>query len=243
MSFRRISSMAVAISVVTVSVWFLSANAEPPESARVGPNEPDGRLLSQVLPHPFAEFVKRAGSDRQLEESQRDALLAELAAPAPRSGVLLDLLQPRATLNTGGPVTLARTVGAERTAVSGRKGTTLIVAATNVAVPGGVDIASGTPLLFGVVIEQGIILNGGDTSVILQTSSGVELQLDPGWALAIGCKTECGSQCGNGYYSCCWVDNGCCKCGCQANGTTPTTHSCEGGGGPGSTGCSCGVRM
>ncbi len=195
----------------------------------------DTKLLSDALPGQLAQFLQRAGSDRALRGVSPEEL-HNLSAKDADLNLVIKTLAPTALLASRGAVVLGEVVTSTGLAQRA-KGRTLLVAGSRVLLTDGTVVEPGGELSLGDSVENGLVLNAGETEVVLK-SEITQGSFFPGEALLIGCAPACSVTCSSGYYSCCSGANGCAVCGCAANGSGIKCAA----GGPGATACSITAR-
>ena len=230
-----IKGAVIACSALFVFLGIASAGEEKQKQST--------KTVSEVLPPDLAQFVKRAGSDRKLDDNTK-LQLRRLRGYNPDPEMVFDILKPKTRRIISGSRILARVDLPEGLKNTGKEPDALVLAGSVVHLPE-VDIPFGGRLAIGDTVVGGTILNAGPGTLILTIpdAPGIdEIALEPGSALMnSGCARSCSRTCRAGDTACCW-DCGTGEC-CSYCTCVPAGTSCPyGSGGGSSCSVSCGQK-
>jgi hypothetical protein len=193
-------------------------------------------LLSEVLPGPLAQFVKRSGADRRVDDVLAENL-RKIEETEAHVDFVVEVLRPTTVHEASASATLSEELAPKEQATDTKEAQTLLVAGTKVFLSNGEVVQFGAGLFLGDVIEQGLVLNAGDTKIVIAGRRG-PIVLAPGEGVLVGCPRQCSTSCNTGSYACCSEVGGCARCACVLNGTVATCDA----GGPNANACSVVAR-
>ncbi|HUU84346.1 MAG TPA: hypothetical protein VM243_12655 [Phycisphaerae bacterium] len=195
------------------------------------------KLLSDVLPPSLADFIKRSGADRAVDEVAADRL-ESLASGDADAATIVEVFRPTAYTRLSGPVTfIEQAAPAKPGGDAEPQARTLLLAVADVCLSEDAEVAYGEELHLGDVVKAGAVLNAGQTAVLVETAFEELIVLPAGGVIVGRCLTECSVGCVQGYYACCTERQGCAMCKCAPNGTS---EQCDAGG-PNAESCSASV--
>lgn len=226
MSRRQTSCLVVIMGLSSCA--FIMAQRSDPRGVQVKSAQSEqAENVSKVVPTEVAAYLTKFGLDRPVDAEEAALLKGETVGPGDAVRALkLSEVSP-----------LPRKAQIERLDES-EVGETRLIAGSDLELSGSVELRFGTQVFPGDIIVRGLILNAGDTSVVLSHVSG-EYVLQPGAAAFVGgAATSCETDCREGSYACCYQEStGGAHCDC-IGGNSPSDPKCNVGGGPGSSRCS-----